>query len=79
MMIKIAPAEQLICPEGSYNIGEEKNGQVICKIEPTGCVNGDSIPLDSPKCENNEPPKEVVAPEPLEPYKEEDIYVGSGK
>lgn len=34
------------CPEGSYSIGIEKNGENICKLEPTGCPYGDSIPLD---------------------------------
>lgn len=38
------------CPPGSYEIGREQNGAVICKNEPTGCPYGDSIPLDSPKC-----------------------------
>lgn len=38
------------CPAGSYNIGISKDDQPICKLEPTGCPFGDSIPLDSPKC-----------------------------
>ncbi len=33
------------CPEGSYEIGN-KLGEPICKAEPTGCVYGDSIPLE---------------------------------
>lgn len=37
------------CPEGSYLIGYNKNGEEpICKLEPTGCPFGDSVPLD--KC-----------------------------
>ena len=39
------------CPEGSYEIGrKEEDGEPICKLEPTGCPYGDSIPVDSPKC-----------------------------
>lgn len=33
------------CPKGWYLIDE-----MNCKMEPTGCPYGDSIPLDSPKC-----------------------------
>lgn len=43
------------CPDGSYNIGIEKDGNPICKLEPTGCVNGDSVPLD--KCT---PPPDIT-------------------
>ena len=53
------------CPDGSYNIGIEKNGEVICKLEPTGCPYGDSIPLDSPKC--------VPSPEELTKQKENEV------
>lgn len=43
------------CPEGSYNIGESKqDGEVICKLEPTGCPYGDSIPL-GPDCDKHAP------------------------
>jgi len=45
-----ASAQTTDCPAGSYSIGIEKNGEHICKLEPTGCPFGDSIPLDSPKC-----------------------------
>lgn len=45
------------CPDGSYNIGIEKDGNPICKLEPTGCPWGDSIPLDSPKCA---PPSDII-------------------
>ena len=38
------------CPDGSYNIGTKDGVNPICKLEPTGCPYGDSIPLDSPKC-----------------------------
>lgn len=35
------------CPAGSYEIGS-KNEEPICKLEPTGCPWGDSVPMD--KC-----------------------------
>lgn len=58
------------CPAGSYNIGESKNGEVICKLEPTGCPYGDSIPLDSPKCAPPADPESAYAPwQPEEPAK----------
>jgi len=51
------------CPDGSYNIGETKvDGEVICKLEPTGCPYGDSIPLDSPKCAPPSDPATAYAP-----------------
>lgn len=40
------------CPAGSYSLGDG-----ACKLEPTGCPYGDSIPIDSPKCVA--PPTEV--------------------
>lgn len=33
------------CPAGSYPISG-KNEELICKLEPTGCPYGDSIPLE---------------------------------
>ncbi len=45
------------CPTGSYNIGITKDGSPLCKLEPTGCPFGDSIPLDSPKCA---PPADII-------------------
>ena len=51
------------CPDGSYNIGVEKiEGEIICKLEPTGCPYGDSIPLDSPKCAPPADPENAYAP-----------------
>lgn len=38
------PIVPVICPDGTYNIGTEE--EPVCKNEPTGCVNGDSIPLE---------------------------------
>lgn len=43
------------CPPGSYSIGIEKDGVHICKLEPTGCPFGDSVPLD--KCA---PPPDII-------------------
>lgn len=45
------------CPDGSYNIGTKDGVNPICKLEPTGCPWGDSIPLDSPKCT---PPSDII-------------------
>lgn len=51
------------CPAGSYEIGrKEQGGDPICKLEPTGCPYGDSIPLDSPKCAPPENPEQAYAP-----------------
>ena len=36
------------CPAGSYEIGSKEDDQPICKLEPTGCPWGDSVPMD--KC-----------------------------
>ncbi len=46
------------CPEGSYNIGISKDGEPLCKLNPTGCPYGDSIPMDM--CDK-------FAPKPVEP------------
>lgn len=48
------------CPDGTVNIGTEQ--EPICRDEPTGCPNGDSIPVDSPKCEEEEE-EETPAPQ----------------
>lgn len=51
------------CPAGSYEIGrKEQGGNPICKLEPTGCPYGDSIPLDSPKCAPPANPEQAYAP-----------------
>lgn len=44
-----APKE---CEAGSTLQGykDEAKQEPICKLDPTGCPYGDSIPLDSPKC-----------------------------
>jgi hypothetical protein len=51
-----APAKT--CPEGSYDIGISKDGEPLCKLNPTGCPYGDSIPMDM--CDK-------FAPKPVEP------------
>jgi hypothetical protein len=53
------------CPDGSYNIGITKDGSPLCKLEPTGCPYGDSIPLDSPKCAPS--PEELAKQKESEP------------
>jgi hypothetical protein len=36
------------CPEGSYLVGyKSKDAGYICKLVPTGCPYGDSIPMDN--------------------------------
>ena len=57
LVIPAAAAAQ--CPAGSYSLGDG-----ACKLEPTGCPYGDSIPIDSPKCV---PPPTEVQPEVEKP------------
>ena len=52
------------CPPGSYNIGISKDGAAICKLEPTGCPYGDSIPL-GPDCDKHAPQPEPVQEVPM--------------
>lgn len=40
------------CPDGSYDVGISKSNEPLCKLKPTGCPYGDTIPLD--KCEPTE-------------------------
>ena len=48
-------SEVASCPDGSYLIGYDKDGvNPICKLEPTGCPYGDSIPL-GPDCDKHAP------------------------
>ena len=60
------------CPEGSYNIGISKTDEPLCKLNPTGCPYGDSIPLGA-DCDKHAPEPVsqgvVAAPEP-EPYQD---------
>ncbi len=64
-----APAPVQQCPAGSYEIDRKDDGQPICKLEPTGCPYGDSIPL-GPECDKHapqsEPVQEYVPVEPVE-------------
>jgi hypothetical protein len=46
-----------VCPTGSYSIGGTIDNPV-CKAQPTGCVYGDSIPLD--QCTEKSGPAEVA-------------------
>lgn len=48
------------CPAGSYDIGITKDGDPICKLEPTGCPYGDSIPMDM--CDKFKPAEPVQQP-----------------
>jgi len=58
--------QQSKCPAGSYDIGITKDGNPICKLQPTGCPYGDSIPL-GPDCDKHNPNLNqpvINAPEP---------------
>lgn len=48
LSIGIIGAEPKKCPEGTYDIGISKTDEPLCKIIPTGCHYGDSIPME--KC-----------------------------
>lgn len=53
------------CPPGSYLIGvDDKTGAAICKLEPTGCPYGDSIPMDM--CDKFKP-SPTEQPKPAQP------------
>lgn len=56
------------CPAGSYNIGTKDGINPICKLEPTGCPYGDSIPL-GPQCDKHKPaePAPVEQTKPAQP------------
>lgn len=53
-----------VCPPGSYNIGTKDGINPICKLEPTGCPYGDSIPMDM--CDKFKP-AEPVQEQPKKP------------
>lgn len=69
------------CPEGSYLIGFEHDGSAVCKLEPTGCPYGDSIPL-GPQCDKQapaasvKPMPEVPVARPIEQAPANDGFVG---
>lgn len=43
--LKVFGQEESRCPEGTYDIGISKTDEPLCKIKPTGCPKGDSIPM----------------------------------
>lgn len=54
----------ITCPNGSYQIGkEEGTNKPICKLEPTGCPYGDSIPLD--QCDKFKPQEKPTVEAPV--------------
>lgn len=55
LWVVTASAAKLECEAGTYDAGG------FCKVEPTGCPYGDSIPLDSPKCAPSEEPDSGLA------------------
>lgn len=72
---------QSTCPAGTYDTGISKTDVPLCKIIPTGCPYGDSIPMDycdtvKPK-KTTEPVKtKTVVPKPSH---EVEIDYGVGK
>lgn len=73
MTARVGSTEQqpATCPAGSYDIGISKDGSPICKLEPTGCPYGDSIPMDM--CDKFKPdlaePIEPIDQPAIEPVK----------
>lgn len=61
------------CPAGSYEIGS-KTEEPLCRLEPTGCPYGDSIPLGE-QCDKQKPVepqvKAAVTPDPVDEPVEE--------
>jgi len=39
-------ADESLCPDGTTYVTSDKNGEPLCKINPTGCPYGDSIPME---------------------------------
>lgn len=57
LLVSNISAEQLEpCPAGTTDTGLVKNGVRLCKIDPTGCPYGDSIPIED--CDKYEPIQE---------------------
>ena len=71
------------CPAGSYEIDRKDDGSPLCRLEPTGCPYGDSIPLDSPHCAPPSSPDAYapyVPPAGDAPMTQAEIdYLGGGK
>lgn len=63
------------CPEGTYNIGISKTDEPLCKIIPTGCPHGDSIPME--KCNTFETPEDqtTLVPFEQEPVEQEPVVI----
>lgn len=69
-------ATQATCPKGSYDIGiSDKTGGPICKLEPTGCPYGDSIPF-GPDCDKHKPVEVQPTPVVEEPIVEYQTFQG---
>lgn len=67
LSIGIIGAEPKKCPEGTYDIGISKTDEPLCKIIPTGCPYGDSIPMNEcyeVKEDTIPQPEEVIEYEP---------------
>lgn len=41
-----------VCPEGSYEVEGKNPKEPLCRLYPTGCPYGDSIPL-GPECDKH--------------------------
>ena len=50
------------CPTGSYSMGYGQDGQLICRLEPTGCPYADSVPLGA-ECDKLAPEQASITPE----------------
>lgn len=63
----VSANENSFCPEGNYFIDfkDDDQSQPICKLIPTGCPYGDSIPMDV--CDKFKPQD----PQPLEPINDQ--------
>jgi hypothetical protein len=59
------------CPAGSYDVGISKTNELLCKLEPTGCPYGDSIPIGA-ECDK-------FNPKDYPPIIETTTYTGGGK
>jgi hypothetical protein len=55
------------CPEGTTQHPSKVEGEPLCKINPTGCVHGDSIPLEEcHKFDENTTSHNTETPEVIE-------------
>jgi len=72
--VQVRAASIESCPSGSYIVDRGEDGAVICKLEPTGCPYGDSVPL-GPVCDKLKPETPAQAPEMPETEPAE-LFVG---